>query len=80
VTDVAQESGLPVRAVAVTGDLAEDPALGEITAPLLELRRHMLPPWLPATANGHGGCISEDERAPGPRPIGVPPRLHAQDP
>lgn len=43
---VADESGLPVRGVAVMERLANTPALDAIKAPVLQLRRHMLPPWM----------------------------------
>ncbi len=77
VEQVAKESGLPVRAVGIRNELAADPALAEITAPVLELDRRMLPPWIPGQSDGHGGC--NRDRKPAPRPIGVPPRLRAQD-
>jgi len=44
--DVAAASGLPVRAVAVPAALAGDPALAAVAAPLLPIRRLMVPPWL----------------------------------
>lgn len=44
---VARRSGLPIRAVAVLERLARAPALTDvITAPVLPLRRTMVPPWL----------------------------------
>ena len=79
VAEVARQSDLPVRAVGVAGELALDPALTEVAAPVLRLERRMLPPWLPGTLDGHGGCTPETQPAPRPRPIGVPPRLRAQD-
>ena len=79
VHQVAQESDLPVRAVGVAGDLASDPALAEVTAPVLRLERRMLPPWVPGSPDGHGGCNPNSQPAPRTRPIGVPPRLRAQD-
>ncbi|MHC4972020.1 MAG: nucleotide-binding protein [Planctomycetota bacterium] len=45
--EVAQRSGLPIRAVAMLERLADAPALVEaIEAPVLPLRRTMVPPWL----------------------------------
>jgi hypothetical protein len=43
---VRDDTGLPVRAVAVMDHLADAPALSAIDAPILRLRRYMLPPWL----------------------------------
>jgi hypothetical protein len=56
VAQVARESGLPVRALAVAGDLAADPALGALDAPLLRLERRMRPPWSSPGPHGHGDC------------------------
>jgi len=44
--EVSRETGLPVRAVAVMGSMADAAALDEIDAPILRLERYMLPPWL----------------------------------
>lgn len=45
--ELAQRSGLPIRAVAVLERLADAPPLVEaVTAPVLPLRRTMVPPWL----------------------------------
>lgn len=45
--EVARRSGLPIRAVAMLERLASAPALVDvITAPVLPLRRTMVPPWL----------------------------------
>lgn len=43
--EVAAQQGLPLRCVAVMDELADDPALNELDAPLLRMTRHMLPPW-----------------------------------
>jgi len=43
--EVARSSGLPLRCVAVPSALADDPLLHSIDAPLLPIRRMMLPPW-----------------------------------
>lgn len=43
--DVARSSGIPLRCVAVSAELAADPLLDSIEAPLLPIRRMMLPPW-----------------------------------
>jgi len=79
VEQVANESGLPVRALGVMGALAADPRIRALPAPLLPLERRMLPPWLTAGRDGHGGCSPERRPAPRPTPIGVPPRPRAQD-
>ncbi len=79
VEQVSKESGLPVRALGVMEALAEDPSLAEIDAPVLRLQRHMVPPWLTPATDGHAACTSENQPAPRPRPIGVPPRLRTQD-
>lgn len=45
--EVARQSGLPIRAVAIMARLAGAPSLADvITAPVLPLRRTMVPPWL----------------------------------
>ncbi len=44
--DVSAKTGKPVRCVALMEELASLPGLEEIEAPLLRLRRHMLPPWI----------------------------------
>ena len=65
--EVAQRSDRPVRCVAVMEELAGDPALAEIDAPILRMQRHMLPPWIsfrrPDTVE------PEDELLPAARPI-----------
>jgi hypothetical protein len=43
---VAQETGVPIRVVAVMGALADAPELSVIDAPVLRLTRLMNPPWL----------------------------------
>lgn len=72
VREVAAESGLPVRCVAVLDALADDPALAEIHAPVLRLVRRMLPPWLAPQ-----GAAAEPDGLPAPRPvpIGKPPPM-----
>ncbi len=45
---IRARTGLPIRAVAVMDRLADAPDFGVIDAPMLRLRRHMLPPWLPS--------------------------------
>lgn len=51
---LSRDTGLPLRAVAVMGNLADDPALAVIDAPVMRLTRNMLPPWL---VNPAGGAI-----------------------
>lgn len=67
--EVSEATELPVRAVAVMDELADDPALSSIEAPLLRLSRHMLPPWSAAdssqttpSASHHGA--GHGQRAP----------------
>ncbi|MDD5306379.1 MAG: cobalamin biosynthesis protein CbiA [Deltaproteobacteria bacterium] len=43
---VSEASGVPVEFVTAMGDLADDPALKTVQAPVLRLTRIMLPPWL----------------------------------
>ncbi|MFO8070748.1 MAG: cobalamin biosynthesis protein CbiA [Polyangia bacterium] len=43
---VSERSGVPIEFVAAMENIAGDPALLEIEAPLLRLERNMLPPWL----------------------------------
>jgi hypothetical protein len=43
---VAGETNLPIRCVAIMAPLADAAELRTIDAPILRLRRHMLPPWL----------------------------------
>ena len=43
---VRGETGLPIRAVAVMDHLIDALDLDRIDAPVLPMRRHMLPPWL----------------------------------
>lgn len=43
--EVARSSGLALRCVVVPAALAGDPLLDSIEAPLLPIRRMMLPPW-----------------------------------
>lgn len=42
---VRSETGLPIRAVAVMGHLADAWDLRDVDAPILRLRRYLLPPW-----------------------------------
>jgi hypothetical protein len=70
---VRAETGLPIRFVAAMEDLADAPELGEIDAPILRLRRHMLPPWLqPARAGVVADRAGAGVPAPRPVPIGRP--------
>jgi len=61
--DVATSTGVPVRCVAVMGELIKAPQIGRIVAPCLKMERHMLPPWTQP---------DEDAPAAPPRPIGKP--------
>ena len=64
------ETRLPIRFVAAMERLADSPALGVIDAPILRLRRHMLPPWLqPARVAADPAQIVPAAR---PIPIGRP--------
>ena len=64
---VRARTGLPIRFVAAMEHLAEAPALRDIDAPILRLRRHMLPPWL--TARLTTGPATGEGRIPAPRPV-----------
>lgn len=64
---VREASGRPVRGVAVMRELADDPALDAVDAPLLVMERHMLPPWIQA---GEASLTSSaDEVLPAARPV-----------
>ena len=45
VSQVARETGLPVKFITAMDDLADDEQLQEVKAPILRLQRYMLPPW-----------------------------------
>ena len=70
---VSSRNGLPIRCVAVMDAHADAPAMEEIDAPLLRLRRHMLPPWLRPEPPAPGA--PEPLPASRPVPIGVPGRV-----
>ena len=65
--DVAERAGVPVRCVAVMRELAAAPELRDIAAPLLQMQRHMLPPWIPPAA-----VETATVPAAHPQPIGKP--------
>jgi len=66
---VAEAAGCPVRGVALMQDIADDPAIDEITAPLLVMERRMLPPWM--LKRDEGSPSPDDERLPAARPIPI---------
>lgn len=66
---VRAETGLPIRAVAVMDELVSALDCRIIDAPLLRLRRHMLPPWLMPTPPSPKVAPLP---APRPVPIGKP--------
>jgi hypothetical protein len=49
---VSEETGLPVRCAAVMEQWASAPELEEIEAPVLMMRRYMLPPWIEPADSG----------------------------
>jgi hypothetical protein len=59
---VSGETGLPVRCAAVMEEWAAAPELEEIEAPLLKMRRYMLPPWIEQ---------AESETLPAARPVPI---------
>ena len=67
-TSVSERTGLPVRFVGVMTHVAGGPALRSVAAPILRLRRHMLPPWLQSA--GPGSTDSAPMPAPRPVPLG----------
>jgi hypothetical protein len=71
--EVGRRSGVPVEFVTAMGDLADSPALSEITAPILRLERNMLPPWLRKSEKVDSGT-GADRGLPAARtkPIGRP--------
>ena len=73
--DLAQQTGKPVRAVALMDEIADDPSLDEIEAPLLRMRRRMLPPWMagaPAIADDVPLPAAQPIPIGKPRPISIP--------
>ena len=65
---VAHAADIPVRLVAVMDELADRPAIAELTEPVLRLHRRMLPPWLERRPSPS----AEDVPAARPVPIGKP--------
>jgi hypothetical protein len=65
---VAKKSGIPIICVTAMDNLAEDPALDAIEAPLMRLERYMLPPWLRPKST----AAEKDDGAGNVRPIGLP--------
>jgi hypothetical protein len=65
--EVAEQSKLPIRCVAAMDTVCDSPEIAEIEAPLLRMRRHMLPPWLAPPSGGYAAAR--------PTPIGTPPRI-----
>jgi hypothetical protein len=70
---VRSETGLPIRAVGVMDRVAELLNPDAIDAPILRMRRHMLPPWIQAdaaevTTSADAGTLP----APRPIPLGKP--------
>jgi hypothetical protein len=61
---VSDRIGAPIRLVAMMARLADEPALAVIDAPILRLRRHMLPPWLaaPGTPRSRSGVLHGQNR------------------
>jgi hypothetical protein len=43
---VSEQSGTPIMFVTAMDDFADAPELGEVEAPILRLKRYMLPPWI----------------------------------
>jgi hypothetical protein len=64
---VSERAGVPVRCVAVMQELAASPELSDIEAPLLQMRRHMLPPWIQSAESEYDGVPASP-----PQPIGKP--------
>lgn len=65
---VSEETGVPIRLVAVMDELADAPDLAVIDAPVLRLTRHMLPPWLVHNR----GDVTQSGAGPVPAPRPVP--------
>jgi len=65
---VSEASGIPIMFVTAMENLADAPELGEVEAPILRLRRYMLPPWIRPKQE------TESEQVPAGRsvPIGRP--------
>lgn len=72
-TAVRTRTKLPIRLVAAMDQLADAPELAVIDAPILRLRRHMLPPWLrPAAPDPTPDVATPRLPAARPLPIGRP--------
>jgi hypothetical protein len=69
---VRARTGLPIRFVAAMEHLADAPDLDAIDAPVLRLRRLMLPPWLTARASERPSDGAAGVPAPRPVPLGKP--------
>jgi hypothetical protein len=71
--EVSRETGLPVRAVAVMGALADAAELAVLDVPVLRLERHMLPPWLERADPGDRRLAHAPPMPAGrPVPLGKP--------
>jgi hypothetical protein len=67
---LSEASGAPVEFVTAMGDLADDPALEAVGAPVLRLTRIMLPPWLrPAEKEDSSSDAKSGAPAERARPI-----------
>lgn len=85
--DVSKAFDVPIRAVAVLDELADHEDLLPIEAPILRMRRYMVPPWIEA-APLDGAAPTTTARphdltplpAAAPRPIGVPGPLSIDRP
>jgi hypothetical protein len=69
---VSERSGVPLRCVALMQELATAPELRCIEAPLLRMRRHMLPPWIQSPTSEESEFEAAAVPAAPPRPIGKP--------
>jgi hypothetical protein len=71
--EVERLTGVPVECVTAMGDLADSPALAEVSAPILRLERNMLPPWL-RKSEKVDSADDADRGLPAarPKPIGRP--------
>ena len=69
----SEHTDVPVEFVTAMGELADDPALGVVEAPLLRLERIMLPPWLQREEKHDSSIGNSSELAAGRvKPIGKP--------
>lgn len=70
---VSEKTGVPIEFVAVMGELADAPEIGDLPVPILPLRRFMLPPWLKDRTKDDSGDETSNRMPAGRvKPLFVP--------